>query len=334
MATRRHGSPAEASSGTPRDRLRRRAVGALWWARSHAYVDLSESPADTVVLLGSARSGTTWVGEVIDRHHDHRLIFEPLRPGAVPAMAAFDRVRYLAPGAAAPAQRLAMQLLLTGRVRNSWADHTNHVVLARRRLVKEIRANCLAPWLAAGFPQCPIVLVVRHPMDVVASRLALGWSDHLDELTSGALPETLTPSVDRVRTWTDPVLRALASWAIETVVPVRGLPAASATITLYEDLRAAPVETFGALLRAIGQSPDAALESAVGRPSRTSRPRTSSATAPGGDLTLTTDQRRIAQELLAELELDTAFDLDDPRPDAAALQRLRPAAVPDVVAPD
>ena len=33
--------------------------------------------SNTVLLLGSARSGTTWIGEMIDRHHDHRIVFEP-----------------------------------------------------------------------------------------------------------------------------------------------------------------------------------------------------------------------------------------------------------------
>ncbi|MGZ4613541.1 MAG: hypothetical protein ACXV1K_10300, partial [Kineosporiaceae bacterium] len=75
--------------------LRRLAVAARWRAKSLAYVDRAPDYRASVVLLGSARSGTTWVGEVIDRHHDHRVVFEPLRPGRVPQVRAYANGQYL-----------------------------------------------------------------------------------------------------------------------------------------------------------------------------------------------------------------------------------------------
>ena len=131
---------------------RRLGVAARWRFKSLAYVDLAPDHRATVALLGSARSGTTWVGEVIDRHHDHRVVFEPLRPNRVPVAKAFANGQYLRRADTDPRYLDPMRAILTGRVRNPWADHLNHVVVARRRLVKEIRANLLAPWLVERFP--------------------------------------------------------------------------------------------------------------------------------------------------------------------------------------
>jgi len=320
VATRWHGSPAERISGPARQQVRRAGVQALWWARSHAFLDRSSNPADTVLVLGSARSGTTWVGEVLDRHRDHRILFEPLRPGAVPAMSAFQGVRYLPPGEPAPAQRAAMGALLSGQVRNPWMDHTNRAIVTRRRLVKEIRANTLAPWLATEFGMCPVVVVVRHPLAVAWSRLALGWTDHLDELlTSEPLREHLGPAALLLEGRTDPLVRAVASWAVETAVPARALAPDQAAIVLYEDLRADPLGAFVPVLAQVGQQLDERLERAVRRPSRTSRPDQ----APPSGGVLTADQRAQIGEVLRGFDLDLVYDLDDPAPQAAGLAEIR-----------
>ena len=76
-------------------RARELGVAARWRLKSWAYVDLAHVHRATVALLGSARSGTTWVGEVIDRHHDHRVVFEPLRANHVPQAKAFANGQYL-----------------------------------------------------------------------------------------------------------------------------------------------------------------------------------------------------------------------------------------------
>jgi len=305
-------------------------MAVAWAVRSRAFLDLSRDRADSTLVLGSARSGTTWIGEVLDRNHDHRVIFEPFRPGTVPALQPFEGVRYLDPGDPSAPHRSALAALLEGRIRNAWADHTTRVLVARRRLVKEIRANCLGPWIATQFPESAMVVVIRHPLDVVASRMTLGWKDHLDELLEQHLPPDLSlPVVEQMNRLDDGVSRAMACWVLETIVPLRLLPAGAGTIVLYERLQDSPLEGFSEILRHVGQVPDAALQRAVDRPSRTSRPGvTADARAPGHELALTVDQREACRRLLASVGLDALYDLQDKRPDANALLRLRGAPGP------
>ena len=136
---------------------------------------------DSVFLAGSGRSGTTWVSGIIDHHNEYRLIFEPFHPGKVRVCKDFRRKQYLRPDDRREEYLGAARRILTGKLRSPWTDRFNTKLLARRRLIKDIRANLLLGWMAENFPGMPIVLLMRHPCAVAASRLALGWRDNLSE---------------------------------------------------------------------------------------------------------------------------------------------------------
>ena len=311
---------------------RRLGVAARWRFKSLAYVDLAPDHRDTVALLGSARSGTTWVGEVIDRHHDHRVVFEPLRPNRVPAAKAFANGQYLRRADADPRYLDPMRAILTGRVRNPWADHLNHVVVARRRLVKEIRANLLAPWLVEQFPGMPVVLLVRHPLGVAVSRREMGWDDHLgDALAQPALVQDhLTDEQAAcLNGLTHPFARSVAQAGLETLVPLRMTTPHELLVVTYEGLVSQPREQAERVLRHVGQQPDGALDAALDRPSHLAR--ADSAVRTGGDRAaswlarVSEDETSAAAEVLAVLGLDAVYAVDDPYPRPGALESLHAA---------
>src|SRR5271167_4659288 len=64
-----------------------------------AYLDLLGEPGRSVLVLGSARSGSTLVGEVLVRGSRRRLIFEPLRGERVRLARGIPRGRFIEPGA-------------------------------------------------------------------------------------------------------------------------------------------------------------------------------------------------------------------------------------------
>ena len=307
------------------------AVAAAWRARSLAYLDLARDHRASVLLLGSARSGTTWLGEVIDRNHDHRVIFEPLRPTAVPAVRAFADGQYLRPDDVDPAFLDPMTRILTGRLRSPWADHLNHVVLARRRLVKEIRANLLVPWLVSRFPGVPVVLLVRHPLAVAESRRRLGWRDHLgsaldqDRLAA----DHLRPQQEWLDRLADPFARTVAQWCVETLVPLRMTAPADICLVTYEQLVSDQREQAERVLAHLGQHPDAALDAALDKPSRLARAdsavRTGADRASGWLAQVDGRDRAAAAEVLAAFGLDAVYRVDDPYPDADALAALHAA---------
>jgi hypothetical protein len=312
---------------------RRLGVAARWRFKSLAYVDLAPDHRATVALLGSARSGTTWVGEVIDRHHDHRVVFEPLRPNRVPVARVFANGQYLRRADTDPRYVDPMRAILKGRVRNPWADHLNHVVVARRRLVKEIRANLLAPWLVERFPGMPVVLLVRHPLGVAVSRREMGWGDHLDDaLSQDQLVADHLSDVqeEHLRGLTHPFARAVAQAGLETLVPLRMTAPDELLLVTYEGLVTEPRANAERVLRHVGQQPDAALDAALERPSHLAR--ADSAVRTGGDRAaawlhrVSRDETAAAADVLAVLGLDAVYAVDDPYPRPGALESLHAAA--------
>ncbi len=247
------------------------AVLVMWRARSQAIRDHGGPSVPTSMLLGSARSGTTWLGEVLDRHRDHRILFEPLRPGVTPSLDVLKQTPSVALGSSADvAGEGAFRELVEGRLRDPWTDHLNRAWRPRRRLIKEVRGNALVPWMAARFPEVPIVLVVRHPVAVVDSRTTLGWPDQLawyldDEHLVRAVPDD---AVEAVRALRDPWRRAVAQWMFETWVPLAATEAPNLFVASYEVLQ----EDRAAVRRVlehVGQRWDDDVEAALARRSRT-----------------------------------------------------------------
>ena len=58
------------------------AIGAVCGRLS---VNPPHDEAQTTFLSGPARSGSTWVGNIIDHRNDYRLLFEPFHRDKVPA---------------------------------------------------------------------------------------------------------------------------------------------------------------------------------------------------------------------------------------------------------
>jgi Sulfotransferase family len=146
------------------------------------YVDLEKGDhRRSVFLAGSGRSGTTWLSEIINHRRGYRYVFEPFNPRVVGPFGHFRTKQYLRPDDQRKEFLEPARLALTGGLRDPWTDRFNGRIVARRRLIKDIRANLLLGWMRANFPGMPIILLLRHPCAVVVSRLALGWRDNLSE---------------------------------------------------------------------------------------------------------------------------------------------------------
>ncbi|HEU4848388.1 MAG TPA: hypothetical protein VFT03_09325 [Rubrobacteraceae bacterium] len=160
----------------------RRAGGSASLSRllGGLHVDLGDHRS-SVFLAGSGRSGTTWVSGLINHRNAYRFVFEPFRQDKVGICENFGRKQYLRSGDRREEYLGPARTILTGGLRSLWTDRFNEKLVARRRLIKDIRANLLLGWMRANFPGMPIVLLLRHPCAVVASQLALGWRDVLSE---------------------------------------------------------------------------------------------------------------------------------------------------------
>jgi hypothetical protein len=236
------------------------------------HVDLGDHQS-SVFLAGSGRSGTTWVAGIINHRNDYRLVFEPFHPTRVGICKNFRRKQYLRPDDRREEYLLPARRVLTGRLRNLWTDRFNSKLVARRRLIKEIRANLLLGWLGENFPGMPIVLLMRHPCAVAASWLALGWRDNLSETMEQEelVEDFLLPVEAEIRGARDAFERHLFSWCIENYVPLRQFGPGEIHLSFYENFLVHPEDELRRLFAFLGEAFDGRVWRAMRRPSPLSR---------------------------------------------------------------
>ena len=261
----------------------------------------------TVLLAGSGRSGTTWLGGLVNHDCAYRVVFEPFHPGKVEDFRAFRSKQYLRPEDRREEFLEPARKALAGRLRSGWTDRGG-APAARRRLVKDIRANLLLGWLAENFPGMPIVLLMRHPCAVVSSRLALGWRDNLDETMAqrGLVEDHLLPVEGRIRDARDPFERHLFLWCIDNYVPLRQFSPGGIHLCFYESLLLDPEPELRRLFAFLGRPFDDGALRKLGRPSFTSR-RGSRPSVDGWRDRVSGEQAAKAGEVLGLFGLDRIY---------------------------
>jgi len=134
------------------------------------FVDADGDYRHAVLLVGSGRSGTSWVPEVINFDHRYRYMYEPFHSKHVPIARGWLPRQYLRPDDADAARLDLATRIFTGRLRNAYADAYNKCVVARQRLVKDTRLQLALGWIRRHFPEMPMIYLMRHPCAVVNSR--------------------------------------------------------------------------------------------------------------------------------------------------------------------
>jgi hypothetical protein len=206
-----------------------------------SFIERNHDPAKTLLLISSGRSGSTWLSEVLVETFRCRLIFEPLRRDRAPLVANIAWGRYADPETVDPELDPVLRRILSGRIRHRWPDHFNAYRFPGRRLVKEIRATNLLPYVRARFPQVPVIYLLRHPVATAWSSAELGWDPFLSEFLGQdrLMDGPLAPYRSIIaRHAEDPDLfhRHVLRWCMENVVPISQLAPGSVHVVFYENL--------------------------------------------------------------------------------------------------
>ncbi len=209
-------------------------------------LDLLREPRRTILIVGSGRSGTTWISNLVNYKNEYRDVFEPFHPRHVPLAQNIPYNIYLRPGETHSAIRAVAHALLSGAFQNEWTNRNNRRRVATQRLVKEIRLHHWLKWLAGEFPQMPIVFVLRHPLAVIESRRALAWAARLEIFLKRPelMQDQLAPFVSHIEqalTFPEQSLeRNVFFWCIENYVPLRQFRAGEMHIAFYENFVTEP----------------------------------------------------------------------------------------------
>lgn len=134
----------------------------------------------TLVVAGTARSGSTWLAEIVSAHPEAIQIFEPISPTNVRAArkCGFTYDTYCEAGKEWPEGRIFLEKVLRGQVLTPWTTSqipVSKTGKSRFLVVKFVRANLLLGWLTSNFPIKPPVLIIRHPCATIASQMHKDW---------------------------------------------------------------------------------------------------------------------------------------------------------------
>jgi hypothetical protein len=286
--------------------------------------------SNTIFVAGWARSGTTWLAEVLSAIPKSAILFEPLHTERVPAAAAagFPSPHMLAPGEGTASQKQFMERVLQGRVLNWWTCSCNPVgraISPSLWIVKEIQANYLLEWIVGTFPIRRSILIVRHPCATIGSRLAQGWAP-------GATRSTIKQGAARGRYphldalcegLTDPFEVMAARWCIMNYVPMRLRPRPFHVVS-YEALATQGAEALEPAFKDWGLEMPPAIEASLGRASSTTKAASSGGpvhrqSIDGWKRKLTPDQIRRVLAVVKRFGMD--FYTDDLEPDYRRLNQ-------------
>jgi hypothetical protein len=266
------------------------------------------------ILLGSGRSGTTWVLDSLATVNNLRPIFEPLHEAEskLGSRYAYD---VLAPGDHCPALKAYFLELAQGHIHSRWIDYRGDRLKPSRAnfasirafrswirrwrkyyrdrsellsssnrpttLIKCIRANLMAGWLAQdlGFNTAHII---RHPCAVVESQFRIGRVWNPDPViaryrSNARLHEVTDGRYLPLLNSNLTRLQALTlNWVIENQRPVACADDEGYAVFCYEHLRHSPATAWKALCASLALTtvPSAAILEA---PSQTTSTRISSA---------------------------------------------------------
>ena len=208
-------------------------------AMAWMFIDVNPNPSASVVLAGRGRSGTTWMADLINHNNDYRLIFEPFNPDRVAMCLHFGRRRYIRARSRDPRFLAPVEAILTGRLRSAWSDARNtRLFLARRRLIKTVRATLFLRWLKSCYPSVPIVLAIRHPCAVISLALRLGWDPAIPDMLAqeDLVDDFLAPYLDRILGAHDDFERHVFTWCIEHYIVLRQFRAGEIYLLFWENL--------------------------------------------------------------------------------------------------
>jgi len=282
----------------------------------------------TIILAGSGRSGTTWLGNILGAAPTTRVIFEPLDYRRVPEARDFPLRPYARPHAEYPHWKPVIENILTGRISNRWTDQEHSwwwpKALTLRRLVKTIRGTLLLGWLSSHFG-CPIVYITRHPCAVVLSRLKLRWEPAIDALTQQPelVTDYLSPYMDLILGAETPAQRHAVMWCVENLIPLNQMPHYDWHFCTYETLCQQPDKEARRLLGLLKLNYNSFTRNAISRISSVAR--SDSAIATQGDLLSGWKTEMQKADIDAVLHIVNAFGINlytaDPLPHVNSLGR-------------
>lgn len=230
--------------------------------------------ADTVVISGSPRSGTTWLAELVSTLPGYTLVDEPLhlRWPDVKAAGIRDWRTYISSDSMQPRAHTYLERVLRAQVPSNRQFEAQHpvgqlfeLVFGSRNVVKLVRGNRMLGWIQAQFQPRGTILIVRHPCAVVASQLKYkhpGWRktkapppEHLQSAFGGWIPDSMFSRFESTLAAVDSTASRLAAvWCLDTYLALYDPEPFQGIVTTYEGLLTKPEKEISRIFHELGSA--------------------------------------------------------------------------------
>ncbi len=239
-----------------------------------------------IIIVGAARSGTSWLAETIAKQYRYRSLFEPEHEFNTPnGHLLCDRLVTQKSGF--EKGHAYLEKIFANRVDNDWiAQNSNrkwkrHLwpLIPKRFVIKFVRCNLAAYYMQQEFG-IPVVHILRNPYDVLHSqqRVKFPWLYDLrrftqDKKLGAMLQQAFQFQFKELAQYSD-LEKLTIRWCIENVVPISLQQAESSHYRLlrYEDLRN-DMNVFLQLCADFDLEPLAMLEKEYSKPSSKTHPK-------------------------------------------------------------
>lgn len=203
-----------------------------------------------IIIVGTARSGTSWLSETIAQQHRYRMLFEPEEETRTPKGYLLCDQWIEQPKESKKADAY-LKRIFANRVdcdwiaQNSNRDFKRHLlpVIPKKYIIKFVRANLLAKYMNECYG-IPVIHMIRNPYDVIYSQLRANFSwltdlkkfadqDRLVSLLKDRFHINITDCSEFSK------LELLTiRWCIENVIPLETLEPYQykSQVVRYEDL--------------------------------------------------------------------------------------------------
>lgn len=207
------------------------------------------SEEKSFLITSSPRSGSTWLGDLLNTIPNTCLLFEPLHLRKVPGVkeAGFSWRTYVPPHSTWPQGEQFLRRVFEGQVINAWTTRQmkfRQAFKADKLIVKSVRMNRLLPWICETFDTPGPVLLMRHPCAVIASQLkSSNWQNSKKSAPPSFIDysSAIKAVLNRIK---EPEEILAATWALDQLPALHQPPPRPFTIVTYEELFLEPKTTL------------------------------------------------------------------------------------------
>lgn len=249
-----------------------------------------------ILIVGSGRSGTTWLADEVAARVRTHPVFEPLHRYRVPGVPHWGKRgehagKYLTAHDDDAEMKRFFERLLRGEISNAWTRQDWRCVptwaqkstlvercfyhwAARRNrrrtlqgthsVFKLIKANLMLEWLDQNF-DVRLLYVIRHPCQVIGSRMKHAWQGDLADITQQdkLVHQELRPFRTIIESAKTPLQQLAVFWSVENRIPLRQLPFTDWKSLAYEECLFETERVFDSIDRFLDK-PTAATNSTAG----------------------------------------------------------------------